>query len=400
MYPIETFLVGCSQHTLPDLHRELANLSVTVGKEYARVRDCLAHWVPSPSKKRLFIVEPKTADDVQQIERLNEAFIGEPIIALVDPRDDSTLLLRAMRAGAAQVVRLPLEPDDFATAMERIAVQFGHPVNQCKVIAVTGANAGVGATSVAINLAAEIAQQQRVPCVLTEASFQFGKLATHLDIEPEFTWYNLLRDPDRLDADLVRQALSRMTEHFHVLAGAHKAITPVSVDSHDVLRVLSYLRQTAEVIVIDMPYALDATYFEILANAHDIVLLGEQTVPSIHDMKILLETLKKDDSQFLARQFAAINRYDPSDTEITLESVRDILNLPEMIAIAKDTAAFHDAENTGKVLRKTAPRSAALKDIQQLAERIMDRGETQPSHSDESTNMLSRMAHALHLTTH
>ena len=399
MYPIETFLVGCSQHTLPDLHRELANLSATVGGEYARVRDCLAHWAPAPSKKRLFIVEPKCIDDVQQVQRLNETFIGEPIIALVDPRDDSTLFLRAMRAGAAQVVRLPLESDDFSAAMQRIAVQFGHPLNQCKVIAVTGANAGVGATSLAINLAAEIAEQRRVPCVLTEASFQFGKLATHLDIEPECTWYNLLRDPNRLDADLVRQALSRMTEHFHVLAGAYKSITPLSVDSHDVLRVLSYLRQTAEVIVIDMPYSLDATYFAILANAHDIVLLGEQTVPSIHDMKILLETLKKDDGQFLARQLAVINRYDPSDREMTLESVRDILNLPEMAAIAKDTAAFHDAENTGQELRKTAPRSAALKDIQQLAERIMDRGDTQPSHTEAPTNMLCRLAHALHLTT-
>ena len=66
------------------------------------------------------------------------------------------MMIRAMRAGAAQVVRLPLQGDDFRAAMHRIAIQFGHPQGKSRTVVVFGSSEGSGCTTVALNLASEL----------------------------------------------------------------------------------------------------------------------------------------------------------------------------------------------------------------------------------------------------
>ena len=145
MYPLKTLLIGCTDDVLGDLRRELNHLSVAIEGEYLDVRSCLTFVLANPSK-RLLVFYPKSAAEIVQLERLNESVVGQPILALVDPTNDPSLMVRAMRAGAAQVVRLPLQADDFRAAMSRIAVQFGYEVNPCRVITVLGATEGSGCT--------------------------------------------------------------------------------------------------------------------------------------------------------------------------------------------------------------------------------------------------------------
>ena len=144
MYPLNALLIGCTDPALGDLRRELGNLSVAVEGEYLDVRTCLAHVLANPAEMRLFIFHPNSAAEIVQLERLNESLVGQPILALVDPANDPSMMVRAMRAGAAQVVRLPLQADDFRAAMNRIAMQFGHPLNQSRVITVLGPRRGAG----------------------------------------------------------------------------------------------------------------------------------------------------------------------------------------------------------------------------------------------------------------
>ena len=112
MYPLNTLLIGCTD-VLSDLRRELTNLSVAIEGEYPDARSCLTFVLTNPADKRLLIFYPKSAAEIIQLERLNESVVGQPILALVDPPSDPSLMVRAMRAGAAQVVRLPLQTERF-----------------------------------------------------------------------------------------------------------------------------------------------------------------------------------------------------------------------------------------------------------------------------------------------
>ena len=251
MYPLKTLLIGCTDDVLGDLRRELTNLSVAIEGEYLDVRNCLNFVLANPADKRLLVFYPKSSAEIVQLERLNESVVGQPILALVDPASDPSLMIRAMRAGAAQVVRVPLQADDFRAAMTRIAIQFGHPVAESRVITVLGATEGSGCSSIALNLAAEIGRVHNAPCLLAEGAVGFGRLANYLGITPQETLVDLINDIDRVDVERVRRAITKVDDNLHVLTGSHSGIVPVDLTSEKVLRLLNYARQLDEVLVVD-----------------------------------------------------------------------------------------------------------------------------------------------------
>ena len=231
MYPLTAVFIGCDENTCPGLRHELLEQGVKLEAEFTDVNQLFAELSVTPVRRRLFVVYLESAAACRYLERLNEVFSGQPILALMNEPSGSPLLLQAMRAGAAQVVALPLQIQDLKDALDRIALQFGYPANTSRLIAVSGVNEGCGATTIAINLAAEIASQYSTPTVLTELSLRMGRLAGYLDLSPGYTTHDVLSDLDRLDIEVVQQALVKVADNFHILAGPYKGIPQSDADT-------------------------------------------------------------------------------------------------------------------------------------------------------------------------
>ena len=392
MYPLRTILIGCIDEVLPDLRRELTNLSVTIEGEFLDVRTCLTYVLANPADKRLLIFYPNAADKIEQLERLNESAVGQPILALVDPVHDPSLMVRAMRSGAAQVVRLPLQADDFQAAMNRIAIQFGHPHNQSRVITVLGATEGSGTTSLALNLASEIGRLRNAPCLLAEGAVGFGRLANYLGISPQVTLGDLLNDMDHVDLERVRRAITKIDDNLHVITGSHQGIVPMSLNTESVLKVLNYVKQLSDFLVVDARYSFEELDFQFFAHSQQLVLVAMPTVPSMYALRMLLDVLAK--RECLAQQYVVVNRYNPNAKEFSIRSFEGVLHLSKVFPVANDWASFQFAENEGQTLRKAAPRSPALADITALARTILGMPPTAPPVRWSLLNSWNRITHA------
>ncbi len=395
MYPLKIALIGCRESVLLDVQRELSNLSAEAQDVCGQLSQWAEHLLPQRDEQRLLITQPRSAEDVQQMARLNEFFSGQPMLALVDPNDDPSLMVRAMRAGAAQVVRVPLQPDDFAEAMQRIAIQFGCPLQRSQLIAVAGASEGSGATTLAIHIAAEMAAVAEARCIVTEGSVQFGKLASQLAVEPNVTLYDLLCDPERLDGELVHQSLTKVTDNLQMVVGSYQEIAPLEVRSQDLLRVLTYLRDMADYVVVDMPYNFNTTYFDVLASAQQIVLVGEPTVPSFRDMTMFVDRLQRDAPA--SRRVIVLNRFDASEPVCTADRLRELVKTVAVHTVTDEPSAFHLAQNSGRLLTDVAPYAAACNDIRALACALLGREDKSSQSSWNLLNTVSHLAHALHL---
>lgn len=367
MYPLKIVLVGCREADQLDLRHELAEQGAVVQAQFPDAKAAIAGLFPPHESKRLFIYQI-TTDDLRQLERLNDSFVGRPILALVSSATDTRLVLRAMRAGAAQVVALPIQPEDLRSALDRIARQFGYPSSESKVIAVTGVSEGCGATTIAINLAAEVAQSFKVPCILAELSLRLGRLAVYLDLEPRVTTRDLLTDMDRLDIDVVRQALIPASENLRVLAGPHKGIATEPTTPQNVIRVIDYLRRLAPVVVLDMPYTFDELYFKIISIADEVVLVGQQNVPSVQALKTVRDTLQKSEGTTI---YPVINRYNNRLNDFTAKHIQDLLQIPKVFTIANDHSSVTMAENEGRTLRQRSPGSRTLVNIDELVAALL-----------------------------
>ncbi|HCS55598.1 MAG TPA: pilus assembly protein CpaE, partial [Planctomycetaceae bacterium] len=86
-------------------------------------------------------------------------------ILVASTSQDGPLILQAMRNGAQEFLSIPLELEDFMSALDRVrhanASGDGEgEVRDSQVLTVAGVNGGVGSTSVAVNLASVLAQDK------------------------------------------------------------------------------------------------------------------------------------------------------------------------------------------------------------------------------------------------
>jgi len=373
MYPLSVTLVGCQDGVQRSVLSLLINNHANLDGQYADVESAIAALRDSSGPLRLFVVYVPNSTYLPRLRQLTAAFVGQPVVALVDTASDPGVLLGAMRNGAAQVVPLPIAEDDFKSALECIAQQFGHVGSHNQVIAVSGVTGGCGATAIAINMAYELAAQQQQTVILSELSLQIGKLAAYLDINPTQTTFDLLTAGERLDAGAVQKSLTRVSERFDILAGEYRQITPVNVAINDVLRLIEVCRSLANYAIFDVPCGYDDMYFETLASADQIVLVGEQKIPSVRTLKLVCEALERVDG--IRKLQIVINRYDPRMPGFGVERLKGLLGKPEILTVGNDYASVMASINHGRPLRQESPRSPALADIERLVRTLMNLGE-------------------------
>jgi pilus assembly protein CpaE len=388
--PPRAVLVGCAANTLGDVRRELDELGFRVEAESDNISEVASRLELAGEGPWLFIVDVRSLEDIGRLGRLNQLFSGMPILALVDPAVEASMFFRAMRAGAAQVVRSPIQADDFRSAIERLAMQFGFTASQSEVI---GVKSGCGATTVAINLAAQFAQGLRVPTILIEVSAQLGRVATYLNIEPEYTTHELLADPSRLDLQSFRKSLSKVAEDFHVLTGPYRSITPRSVDSGEMLRLIGLARRLAGAVVISVTDTFDGLYFDVMAAASRVVLVAEQKVSSLVALRMIHDTL--DQRGISAGRTVVINRFDQRLRDFAIDRVEAIAGAGNVATVTNDYASVVAAENHGCLLRTEAPRSRVLKDLDALASRLIPAESRGPSVLRASGSLGARLGRLL-----
>lgn len=380
MYPLPAVLVNCPNQATPDLRAALAENSVAVAAEYSSTDELLA--VPSRAESRqLIIVRVGSLNEADQVGRVDAAFPGSPVLALVEGDYDAAALFRVNRSGAAQLIPVPFTRADLVAALDRLLIQFGMQKTACRVIAVSGVTEGCGATTVALNLAAEIPALSGLPCVLTELTRGLGRLAGLLNITPQFTTADVLGSAAAPNLVTAQSALAHVNDRLSVLVGPYNSLGTVQPKPGAVPQLVRLLRQVAGFAVLDVPSTFDAEYFEVVGAADRLVLVARQDVPCVQAAKLLVEGLRE---RRLPDPVLLINVYDPSHELFTLDRIRERLGLREVHAIHSDSDGVRTAANVGKPLRELDFTSPAVKDLHRVAvELLRDAGipihETRPT---------------------
>lgn len=370
MYPLCVTLIGGQENVHRQVLSSLIQQQITLEGQFADIDTAANSLQKSSDALRLVVAHVPSSKDLGSLRKLTAQLAGCPVIALVDATAEPTMVLAAMRAGAAQVVPLPIMADDFRAALDCVAQQFVPSSSAHQAIVVSGVTGGCGATTLAINLANDLAVQHQQSVILTELSLQIGKLAAYLDVNPTETTYDLLSEPNRLDAASVQKALVRVSDRFDVLAGEYRQITTLSSNTTDLLRLINTCRHLATFAIFDLPCTYDDMYFETLAASDQIVLVGEQKIPSIRTLKLVCEALERIDG--LKNLHIVINRYDAKMPGFGAERLKNLLGGPELMTVANDYSSVMASINHGRPLRQESPRSPALLDMEKIVRRLLN----------------------------
>ncbi len=364
MYPLKTVLVNFSEAALSSVREALETHDILIEAAFPSVNDAVEKWTWNDNESYLAVFYVGALQDVQDLQCLKRAF-SWPVLAIIDaPRDQlATLLILANRAGASQVVTMPIDAEDLRSGMDAICREHGYHGNEAKSVAVAGVTGGCGATTVAINLADAVAALHKRHCVLVELAMQKGMLATYLNVEPAYVLPDLLQTGIKLDLHLVRQALTNIADNFDIVSGAHFQIQPLQVSTQDILRLIEHFQRLSDVLVLDVPWTGDEHFLHVLSTANHVVLVAEQNLPSLRSLRLVLDMLNRSNLTTGVGGLSVelvINRYDARSKDFPLERVKDVLDTPNLSTIANDYPAMNASVNRGVPLRVGSPRLAGV----------------------------------------
>jgi pilus assembly protein CpaE len=364
MYPFPVVLVGLEGNDLPGVRRELTHMAAEVESEFPSAAAAVECLRPTRKQQRLFIVQVGDECDTSAIERLCDEFGTWPILGLVGPGESTRDILKVNRAGASQIVTRPLVREDFHRAVGLIGAQFGRHLHDRHVFAVAGAVGGSGTSTIAINLAFEIAQKFRRSTILAELSPQVGSLASLLDIHPRVTLAQLLKEIHRVDDLMVENSLVPVSDGLKVLVGAQEVGPNPAVEPAHLSRLIACFRKIAQVSVLDVPDMFHGPGSSVLDGADRVLLVGVQNIPSIRSLKLYCQHLSEE--RLNHSVWVAINRYNPQLKGYSGREIQEMLGVPRLVTIANDFRAVSLAINHGKSLRQVMPSTPILHGIDAL----------------------------------
>jgi pilus assembly protein CpaE len=389
MYSLKINLIGCDEEKVPFAARERLQRWAVMDADFASMKDFQSKVLQREGETRLLVVFVGDADDVAALKQLNTSYPRYPILAVVDATEDSSLVTKCLRAGALQVVHPPVDDNDLQEALDCIASKHTGMATLAKQIAVVGASGGCGCTTVAINLAYELARATKERCILMEMALRKGTVANYLDVTPRYTVTDLICDIRRIDSFILQGALTEVAENFSVLVGPYDAIQADPIDLEDTLRFVGMVRHFVSCLVLDIPTTYDELFFRSLNSAERIVIVAEQTVSAIRGVQIICESLKD------RRPNVVINRYSGKRSSLSLAKIQQFLPNCDVCTLPCDDAAI-DATNAGKPLRMQSPKSPLLADLGTLIQKLETKPETNAS--EKSQSILSRISRVLSLS--
>ncbi len=189
-----------------------------------------------------------------------------------------------LRQGADEFVPYPLPEGELAQAIERIRTPApaatpataSSPLRSGAkkdgaVIVVHGLAGGTGATTLAVNLAWELANAGKTdnPSVcLLDFDLQYGSVSTYLDLPRREVVYEMLSDTEAMDEEIFGQALLTYEEKMSVLTAPADMLPLDLITAEDIGRVLDMARNQFDYVVIDMPSTLVQWSETVLTSAH------------------------------------------------------------------------------------------------------------------------------------
>jgi pilus assembly protein CpaE len=205
------------------------------------------------------------------------------IIIIIGEEVSPASLHMLLREGGDEFVPYPLPEGELAQAIERVLAPPEPPAPENTpvlkatddrsgvVIPIQGMAGGTGATTLAVNLAWELANadKNKPPRVcLIDLDFQFGSTSTFLDLPRRESVFELLQDTEAMDSESFMQALLGFEEKLHVLTAPTDLIPLDLVTSEDINRLIETARVNFDYVVIDMPKTFVEWTETVLNAAH------------------------------------------------------------------------------------------------------------------------------------
>jgi len=293
-----------------------------------------------------------------------------------------------LRNGADEFVPYPLPESELAQAIERVRAPDVPVVTQPAapnlqagtqkdgaVLAVHGLASGTGATTLAVNLAWELAtiSGEKSPSVcLLDFDLQFGAVSTFLDLQRRDVVYEMLSDTESMDEESFAQSLLTYQDKMEVLTAPADMLPLDLVTPEDISRIIAMARSHFDYVVIDMPSTLVQWSETVLQESHVYFATLELDMRSAQNTLRFKRALQAEELPIEKLRYA-VNRA-PKFTDLSgktrIKRMSENLDISIELQLPDGGKPVPQGSDHGLPLAMTAPKKPLRKEIAKLAASI------------------------------
>src|SRR5512140_2544988 len=307
---------------------------------------------PTPN---VIILETEGRNDILAgLDQLATVCDAGTRVVVIGRINDVMLYRELVRRGVSDYVLAPVNALD---VVRSICNLFSAPEAKAvgRIVAVVGAKGGVGASTIAHNVAWAIARDLAMDAVVADLDLAFGTAGLDYNQDPPQGIADAVFSPDRIDTAFVDRLLSKCTDHLSLLAAPATLdrVYDFGVEAFDA--VFDTLRSTMPCIVLDVPHQWSGWTRRALIAADDILIVAAPDLASLRNTKNIYDLLKASRPNDRMPLYCLNQVGIPKRPEINAVEFAKAIESDPIATIPFEPQLFGSAANNGQMIAEISP---------------------------------------------
>ena len=360
------------QSALQDRRMIKAHVKINMGGAPAAVETYRS--APTPN---LIVIE--TVGDrealIEHLDVLSGHCDAGTKVVVIGRVNDIVLYRQLIARGVSEYLVMPVDVLEFIGALSTLYLTSGTNVLG-KVIAVTGAKGGVGASTLAHNIAWSIAGKLEMPTVIVDLDLPFGTAGLDFNQDPPQGIAEAVFSSDRLDANFVDRIMSRCSEKLMLMAAPATLERTYDFDMAAFDGVIDILRGTIPCIILDIPHLWTQWARRLMVSSDELIIIAEPDLANLRNAKNLFDTMRQARPNDHPPQLIMNRVSMPKRPEISVSDFSKAVECPAVAEFTFDAKLFGTAANNGHMIAEVESDNKTVETIDQVARLITGRAVT------------------------
>lgn len=311
----------------------------------------------------------QTLEKAQEVVKFLESESEGIQVIAVHPNADSKLLRETMRAGVRDFLTEPFERSSIMEMLSTVKtlIERRPPALEStnQIFAFLPSKAGVGTSTIALNVSAAIARRDDTHVLLSDFDLNSGMMRFMLKLQNEFSVIDAVEHAMRVDEHLWPQLVTSLDALDVLHAGR---VNPnLRVEPAQIRALIDFARRNYQALSFDLSGNLERYSLEIMQDCKRILLVCTPEIPSLHLAREKIAFLRNFDLD--SRVSIVLNRYQKKAV-FSRQQVEEILGMPVLAMFPNDYLRVNRALTEGTCID---PESELGKSFVRFATELIER---------------------------
>jgi pilus assembly protein CpaE len=321
--------------------------------------DALARYQNEPTPSLIMVESNQPAAELLHgLDRLAEVCDPGTKVLVIGGHNDIGLYRELMRRGVSEYLVPPLQPLQLIRTITGLYADPATPFVG-RTMAFVGAKGGVGASTIAHNVAYGLAEVLQANTLIVDFDLAFGTAGLDFNQDPIQGMADALSKPDRLDPVLLDRMIARCTDRLSLFAAPASLDDDYEYSAEAYEEVAAKIRSTAPFVVYDLPHVWSGWMRKTLLASDEVVIVAAPDLASLRNAKNMIDLLARTRPNDTPPRLILNQIGVPGRPEIPVKDFAKALGVEPALCLPFDAKLFGQAANNGQMIHEVNAKAKA-----------------------------------------